>query len=173
MYLNVWVGNLGKYNEGELVGKWFELPVDDIEAELATIGVTDEPDDEGNLYEEYHICDYDTDIEGVKVGRYDSLEKLNEMAKKLAGIEAFKQEDIFQAILEDVGSFASALEVYENERYNYLGNIDCYSYGYEMLESIIDKETFKTIENWFDFKSYGADLLEDYTETSHGYVYTY
>ncbi len=24
--LNVWVGNLGKYNEGELVGDWLELP---------------------------------------------------------------------------------------------------------------------------------------------------
>ena len=25
--LNVWIGNLGKYNEGELVGEWLELPV--------------------------------------------------------------------------------------------------------------------------------------------------
>ena len=25
--LNVWIGNLGKYNEGELVGEWLKLPV--------------------------------------------------------------------------------------------------------------------------------------------------
>ena len=25
--LNVWIGNLGKYNEGELVGDWLNLPV--------------------------------------------------------------------------------------------------------------------------------------------------
>ena len=25
--LNVWIGNLGKYNEGELIGEWLELPV--------------------------------------------------------------------------------------------------------------------------------------------------
>ena len=24
--LNIWVGNLGKYNEGELKGGWLELP---------------------------------------------------------------------------------------------------------------------------------------------------
>lgn len=25
--LNIWIGNLGKYNEGELKGDWIELPV--------------------------------------------------------------------------------------------------------------------------------------------------
>ena len=47
--LNVFLTNLGKYNEGELVGKWVSLPCDDIEAELEEIGVGAEP------YEEYFI----------------------------------------------------------------------------------------------------------------------
>ena len=29
--LNVWIGNLGKYNEGELVGDWLKLPVSEQE----------------------------------------------------------------------------------------------------------------------------------------------
>ncbi len=31
--LNVWVGNLGKYNEGELVGDWLNLSVSKKELE--------------------------------------------------------------------------------------------------------------------------------------------
>ena len=29
--MNVWVGNLGKYVEGELVGEWLSLPCNDFE----------------------------------------------------------------------------------------------------------------------------------------------
>lgn len=30
-YINIYLTNLGKYNEGELVGEWVELPVSDEE----------------------------------------------------------------------------------------------------------------------------------------------
>ena len=38
--LNVWIGNLGKYNEGELVGEWLSLPVTDKELENMKMGRT-------------------------------------------------------------------------------------------------------------------------------------
>lgn len=40
----VFITNLGKYNEGELVGKWLDLPCDDLEEELASIGVAEAND---------------------------------------------------------------------------------------------------------------------------------
>lgn len=50
MEMKVYVANLGKYNEGELVGAWFTLPIDpDDMAER--IGLN-------NTYEEYAIHDY-------------------------------------------------------------------------------------------------------------------
>ena len=39
--LKVYLANLGKYVEGYLVGKWVELPCDDIAAELKSIGVAE------------------------------------------------------------------------------------------------------------------------------------
>lgn len=53
--VKVWVGNLGKYNEGNLVGKWIELPIDedDLEKVLESIGIDNEE------YEEIFIADYD------------------------------------------------------------------------------------------------------------------
>ena len=53
--ISIYLTNLGKYNEGELVGEWVELPVDDnFEQAFQDIGINDE-------YEEWFITDYETD----------------------------------------------------------------------------------------------------------------
>lgn len=57
--LNIYIANLGKYNEGELVGKWVKLPCYNLKEVLKQIGVI-----EGTTYEEYAIHDYESDIEG-------------------------------------------------------------------------------------------------------------
>lgn len=49
--MRVYIANLGKYNEGELVGAWFTPPVDFDEVK-ERIGLNDE-------YEEYTIHDYE------------------------------------------------------------------------------------------------------------------
>ena len=43
--LNIWVGNLGKYNEGELKGGWLELPKEKEEIDKflkEVVGLNDE-----------------------------------------------------------------------------------------------------------------------------------
>ncbi len=49
--MRVYIANLGKYNEGELVGAWFEPPIDFDEVK-ERIGLNDQ-------YEEYAIHDYE------------------------------------------------------------------------------------------------------------------
>lgn len=172
--LKVWISNLGKYNEGFLVGKWLELPCDDIEAELKSIGVSNEPDANGNYYEEYHICDYETNVQGLTVDRYDSLTELNELAERLAEIENNNDLDCFSAILEayGLGRFKEALEIYNRGNYIYLGDVEAGDYGREMLFSCADipKWLESDLDNYFDFKAYGESLLFDFTNTSTGYI---
>ena len=64
--LNVWIGNLGKYNEGELVGGWLKLPKSDKEIDEFLKNVVELNDE----YEEYMINDYETDLP-YKVYEYD------------------------------------------------------------------------------------------------------
>ena len=45
--LKIYIANLGKDNEGELVGKWVELPCEDLDEVLKEIEVVD-----GTAYEE-------------------------------------------------------------------------------------------------------------------------
>ena len=84
--LNIWVGNLGKYNEGELKGGWLELPKEKEEIDeflKEVVGLNDE-------YEEYMINDYETDLP-IKVSEYSNLNMLNLLAmasEKVNNMEA-------------------------------------------------------------------------------------
>ena len=61
--------NLGKYNEGYLVGAWFTFPIDEEDVK-EKIGLNEQ-------YEEYAI--HDTDNFPIAIGEYVSIEELNEM----------------------------------------------------------------------------------------------
>ena len=60
--INVYITNLGKYNEGDLIGKWLELPATDEEIEnvIKEIGI------DGVLYEEYFFTDWEV-IDGIEI----------------------------------------------------------------------------------------------------------
>lgn len=75
--LNVYVTNLGKYNEMELVGEWLSLPASEEEIQecFKNIGLNEE-------YEEYFITDYVSDV-GLKCSEYTNLKNLNEKIQEL------------------------------------------------------------------------------------------
>ena len=88
--LRVYVGNIGRYNEGSLVGGWATLPMgrDDLDAFLRDrVGI------DGERYEEYRIDDFDLPDwlpagPGERViDERTSLEDLNVMAGVLSTLD--------------------------------------------------------------------------------------
>lgn len=71
----VYIANLGKYNEGYLVGAWFTFPIDEEDVK-EKIGLNEQ-------YEEYAI--HDTDNFPIAIGEYVSIEELNEMGASGSG----------------------------------------------------------------------------------------
>lgn len=73
------ITNLGKYNEGELIGEWVTFPIDedDFADVLERIGINNE-------YTEYFFTDFENDV-GVDFGfsEYGTMDTLNEYAEKL------------------------------------------------------------------------------------------
>ena len=107
--LKIYITNLGKYNEGELVGKWVELPCEDLDEVLKEIEVAD-----GTAYEEYAIHDYESDIEGLNIGEYDNIFSLNEIAEKLNELSDYDKK-WFEAYLDASGEdLLTALEQFED-----------------------------------------------------------
>ena len=71
----IYLTNLGKYNEGELVGQWLNVPCsnDEFKKALLNIGV------DGVQYEEYFITDFEY-LNGLS--EYSNIQEVNEIAKK-------------------------------------------------------------------------------------------
>lgn len=157
--INIYITNLGKYNEGELVGKWVELPCDDLEKELRSIGVSDEPDENGKYYEEYFITDYETDIPGLQIDEYDNFDELNEFAEKVEKLDS-SDKIALRAFLENGSTLEDALEGVENINYAIYWNC----YDMEDVAKEIVKETGMLqgtpdeIARYFDYEAYGRDL---------------
>ena len=75
------ITNLGKYNEGDLVGEWVKFPttpkyLQDVFKRIG-IGSTDEF---GQPYEEWFITDYDVYVDGIYniLGEYENLDLIRE-----------------------------------------------------------------------------------------------
>ncbi len=161
--INVYITNLGKYNEGHLIGKWFELPATDEEIEevFKEIGI------DGVLYEEYFFTDWEC-IEGIEINEYSYLKELNKIAETL---ESLSEEEIkiCECLMKNEG--CSLDEAIEKKEERIILNLDdtsidsssnlAYSYINEIYGDVngLDKET---LARYFDFESFGRDLSFDY-----------
>jgi antirestriction protein len=159
MDMQVYVANLGRYNEGELVGAWFTPPIS--EEEMAEkIGLHDE-------YEEYAIHDYQLPFE---ISEYISIRELNRLCEAVSELD-----DLIQEELTNIQGmwFSSLDELLENAE-----NIHCYSDcdSMEDLAQYLIEETGvlgdvpDSLKNYIDYQAYGRDLSFDgcYLVTSHG-----
>lgn len=160
--IKIYVANLGKYNEGELVGKWLELPCDmeDFkESFLPSIEI------DGLQYEEYAIHDFETDIEGLKIGEYDNIEKLNELAEAYDNLEDSEKKVVAAVIewgyygydnnaikeaIENIDDFYLMEDITNNEEY-----------GDYILEEGLMGEIPENILMYIDSEAIGRDCYLD------------
>ena len=117
------ITNLGKYNEGELVGEWVKFPTtaEELKEVFKRIGIG-QKDDFGQPYEEWFITDYDCYVDGLysKLGEYENLDELNYLASKLDEMSESEYAQ-FQAGME-MGDHCGSLQ----EIINLTENLDCY-----------------------------------------------
>ena len=157
--MNIFLTNLGKYNEGELIGEWVSLPVteDELEEILERIGI------DGEEYEEYFITDYECSF--YNVGEYESLETLNEIAEDLEGMTE-EDMDKLKALLEYGENFESAKNLYEEAQLLPLETeVELGMYVVEELNYIGDVS--EKVKMFLDWESI-AEAFE--SETSGGFT---
>lgn len=163
--IKIFLTNLGKYNEGELVGEWVDLPVDEDELKevYKRIGISDEPDADGNYYEETFITDYESDIPGLEIGEYDSISELNEMAEEIENLDDWDIEKFKNALeagfVDDIKDFDPDRFILYHDVYTKqdlgIAIIEDQYGGLENMDS-------DTISNYFDYESYGRDCRYDW-----------
>ena len=173
------ITNLGKYNEGSLVGEWVKFPTtaEELQKVFERIGIGSK-DDFGQPYEEWFITDYDCYVDGLydKLGEYESLDELNYLASKLDEMSQGEYEQ-FQAAME-IGDHSGSLQ----EIINLTENLDCYDIypdihdhddlGRYYIEELDAMQVPEHLRNYIDYEAYGRDIaLEEGGEfTDFGYV---
>ena len=174
-----YITNLGKYNEGELVGEWVKLPTtyEEMQKVFEHIGIGKE-NEFGNVYEEWFITDYDCYVDGLHdiLGEYESLDELNYLA---ASIEAMNKNDFarFEAAIgvsDYSNSVKDLINLTENlDKYDIYPDVHDYDdLGRMYIDEYGAMEVLDHLKNYIDYEAYGRDITLD--ENGHfadqGYV---
>lgn len=169
--MKIWLCNLGKYNEGILVGKWVDLPVDNFKPILDEIGINEE-------YEEYFIADWESDC--YEIGEYDNIYMLNYAAKlvqnycmgngpyitytdKIAEINVALLHTPVSNVIEfinlvlqlDMLGFIHFSD--EGDTNTRIGELFAEMNG---IDSYLAE---RNLQGFFDYEAYGSEIAMDYT----------
>lgn len=178
----IFLTNLGKYNEGELVGEWLRLPVsrEELSQSFSRIGIGS-VNELGHCYEEWFITDYECPFSGLYelLGEYEDLNRLNYFAALLEGLPEADRKKLGAIMGSGCHSVHSL-----NELIQLILNLDCY----ELLEDIREESDLGYLylqehrtcsscgncpmASYIDCESLGRDLAldEDGYFTEDGYV---
>lgn len=150
--LKIFISNLRKYNEGQIIGEWVSLPCEDIKEVLEKISNSDN--------DELFISDYETDISGLKVSEYDNILELNTIAEE---IDNLSDDELiaFQAYLEQyANNIEQALEEVRQGNYRIYYNCDnMEDVAYQAVnESGLLDGVPEQVKMYFDYEAYGRDM---------------
>ncbi|MDT2477448.1 antirestriction protein ArdA [Enterococcus avium] len=158
--MQVYIANLGKYNEGELVGAWFTFPID-LEEVKEKIGLNDE-------YEEYAIHDHEMP---VPVSEYTSIGELNRLWKIISELP-----EELQSELSALFTYFSSLEELSEHQEDIIIHSDCGDMEdvarYYIEETGALGEVPASLQNYIDYQAYGRDLelSGTFITTNHGVI---
>lgn len=151
--MKIFLTNLGKYNEGELIGEWVELPAssEELQEVFERIGINEE-------YEEYFITDYECDL--YEVGEYENIDTLNEIAERIKELDE-EESKVVKALMQKLGhTLDEAIEKVNNGDYRiYYDCDDMEDVAYQVVEDCgyLDKVP-DNVAYYFDYESFGKDL---------------
>ena len=169
--IKIFLTNLGRYNQGILMGEWVKLPVpaDKLDEVLERIGIDGE-------YEEYFITDYEASFANLNLSEYTSIEALNEFAERLDEMESWEVEKLAAVLeYESVSSITDIMDIIEHlDDFEVLTDVeDDEGLGRYYAEELCTLDAVpEHLRSYFDYESYGRDIRLEMSccFTSYGLV---
>lgn len=157
MEIRIALTNLGKYNEGELIYTWLDLPATDEEISEAIKEINVAPNTE---YEEYFISDYGAPF---SVSEYESLTKLNEIAEQLSNVELPEKRGVAGHRYYDAGDAIALAHRLEEANFitnavDYVGNIVDDDSLNEKVKQAVEDGGWQRVKGFLS----GVDGVDDY-----------
>lgn len=175
--IGAFVTNLGKFNEGEIIGEWINFPIkqEDFQKVLDKIGINEN-------YEEWFFSDYDINLSGISdvLGEYANTDELNYLAGRLKEMDSYDYEKFFAMVEDEVDLPQTGLPGLINLTFN----MDKYDLNTEVFDEedlgryvICDSGEFDRwklvdILDYIDYEAFGRDrsINENGSFTTRGYV---
>lgn len=158
--LRGYITNYGKYNEGQLIGKWIDFPIskDELEEVKKSIGINEQ-------YEEWFFTDWESDICDPQLGECEDIDDINELAKDLE----MENSEIIAAIVEATKvDIIQALNMVDDVVF--YENMTLEDVAYNLMEECY--ELPEIAQRYFDYAAFARDLgFDGYTEVSNGVIY--
>lgn len=163
MAIRGFITNLGKYNEGELVGEWIDFPIneEDLQAVLARIGIGS-VDDFGSPYEEFFFTDWElpSGMSWEIFGETPDIEQVNEVAEAIE-VSRF-DESVVSAVFDHYSTIDEAIQkLNDGEFIYYEGAYDAKTLAEVAVDQIDGGPEFlpkETLEQYFDYEAYGRNM---------------
>ena len=174
--LNIFISDLGRYNAGELTGKWYDMETEEGREEAAQAVADIEENGSG----EYFISDYESDWADISasIGGFEEIaevmaqvDELNETDKEIFkavySLEMYDMDDILRIVRDceyifvDVEEWAKTLE-------DPFTNLAKYYVDSGLIE------VGGIAERYFDYEKFGRDLELNgatYAEVTDGYIF--
>lgn len=156
MEIKGYITNLGKYNEGELIGKWITFPIDDEELKevLEEIGINER-------YEEYFFTDFENNI--FNFGEYTSISEINDIVERYNDLCEENEEEIVVALCDYYNDIDDVENSIDNI-YTYWNVDDMEDVAREYVEETGYLQNVPdNIAQYFDYESFGRDMSFDGT----------
>lgn len=148
--IKIYVANLSEYNNGNRLGYWFTLPTAKQQIFRALkIG-------QQGFGEEWIILDYEAPF---KIGEYESIDKLNDYAKKIEELP-----DFLLANLDEALDYEALEEILDNRGENFEFHKGVYSERDLALDVVefnygdISNVPSDLLQRYFNYDAFGKDL---------------
>ncbi len=166
--MKIYATNLGRYVEGDLVGEWVSLPLqEDLQDILKRNGYD-------SLHEEFFITDFEQNYNLFDVGEYTSIERLSEMCEFVQNLSEYELEML--CAYTEVENKIENLKDLEDFNFDYFILYEGQSMedvAYELAhECYPDFFENSNLSYYFDYNAFARDLSFDgYQETTYGVLY--
>jgi antirestriction protein len=157
--LRGYITNLGKYVEGELVGKWITFPIDEDELEqvFEDIQINDR-------YEEFFFTDWEQSDNILHLGEYENIEDVNDAVESIQTLDDYDYTKALAII--DANGLIAVTDSIDLDDYIFYQDMSLTDVAYELVE---DMGLPEFAERYFDYEAFARDLgFENFSETSYG-----
>lgn len=178
--IRIYVANLGKYNEGELVGSWISLPIDEdelneiLEKEVGLTLDSHEAFLRGQagerVYEEWAIHDWESEFFS-DISEWASISQLNEKAEIIDGWNDYEKRTMLAAI-EEFGDEAWLYDADDFVLYDEIESDEDMGHWWAHDSGCYDLDSMSELADFIDYEKFGNYIANGMTGgyTKYGFI---